>query len=96
MPMLKSFGQCSGASCCQVSDHPVVVCRPSAPTYSDSSDRFQMGKVVVTGTVDRSARGRGPSACAKNECYMHIMASMDWRAIKIEAVLVCDTSLGHS
>jgi hypothetical protein len=37
-------------------------------TFSDSTDMFQMGIIAVTGTVDRPAIGRGPSACAQNMC----------------------------
>jgi hypothetical protein len=33
-------------------------------TFFDSTDRFQTGIIVVTGTTDRLAIGRGPSACA--------------------------------
>jgi hypothetical protein len=38
-------------------DHPGL-------TFSDSTDRFQMGIIVVTCTADRLAVGRGPSARA--------------------------------
>jgi hypothetical protein len=37
-------------------------------TFSDISNMFQMGIIVVTSTVDRSALGHGSSACAQNLC----------------------------
>jgi hypothetical protein len=41
----------------RLADHPGL-------TFSDSTDRIQTGFIAVTGTVDRPAMGRGPSACA--------------------------------
>jgi hypothetical protein len=37
---------------------------PSGLDFFDSSDRFQTVDIVVTGTMDRPAIGRGSSACA--------------------------------
>jgi hypothetical protein len=47
--------QSSGAPCCQVSDGPAKVGGRSGPRFSDSSDIFQTGKLVVTCTADRPA-----------------------------------------
>jgi hypothetical protein len=48
-------------------DHPTLVGGPSDLDFSNSSDRFQTVNIAVTGTVDRSTMGHGPSACAHNE-----------------------------
>jgi hypothetical protein len=61
-------GQRSSAPSCQVPDGPAKVGGLSGARFSDSSDRFQMGKIVVTCTADRPASGRGPSACAQKVC----------------------------
>jgi hypothetical protein len=61
-------GQSSGAPSCQVSDDLAKVGGLSGPRFSDSSDRFQMGKIVVTCMADRPASRRGPSACAQKVC----------------------------
>jgi hypothetical protein len=42
-------------------DHPVL-------TFSDSTNMFQMGIIVVTCTTERLAIERGTSACAQNLC----------------------------
>jgi hypothetical protein len=54
--------------------------RPGLP-FSDSSNMFQMGNIVDNGTTDRPVIGRGSSACAEKVCYLHIMASIECRAI---------------
>jgi hypothetical protein len=79
---VNQLGQCSSALSCQVSD------RPDLP-FSDSTDRFQTGKLVVTGTADCPAIGRGPSACVQKVCYLHITASKEWRAINRSGARVC-------
>jgi hypothetical protein len=61
-------GQSTGAPSCQVSDGQAKVGRLFGPRFSDSSDRFQTGKIVVICTADRPASGRGPSACAQKMC----------------------------
>jgi hypothetical protein len=66
--MLTLHGKSSGAPSCQVSDGPAKVGGLSGPHYSDNSDRFQTGKLVVICTTDRPASGRGPSACAQKVC----------------------------
>jgi hypothetical protein len=66
--MLTLHGKSSGAPSCQVSDGPAKVGGLSGPHYSDNSDRFQTGKLVVICTADRPASGRGPSACAQKVC----------------------------
>jgi hypothetical protein len=48
-------GQSFGAPSCQVSDGPAKVGGLSVPRFSDSSDRFQTGKLAVTCTADRPA-----------------------------------------
>jgi hypothetical protein len=53
--VLTLHGQSSSAPSCQVSDGPAKVGGLSGPRFSDSSDRFQTGKLAVTCTVDRSA-----------------------------------------
>jgi hypothetical protein len=49
----------------------------SGPYFSDSSDRFQTGKIVVMRTANRSALGRGPSACALNMCLLLITVGFE-------------------
>jgi hypothetical protein len=66
--VLTLHGQSSGAPSCQVSDGPAKVGGLFEPRFSNSSDRFQTGKLVVTCTADRPASGRGPSACAQKVC----------------------------
>jgi hypothetical protein len=70
--VLTPLGQSSGAPSCQVADGPAKVGGLSGPHFSDSSYRFQTGKVVVMCTADRPALGRGPSACAEEMCKLHI------------------------
>jgi hypothetical protein len=70
--VLTPLGQSSGAPSCQVSDGPAKVGKLSGPRFSDSSDRFQTGKIVVMCTADRPTLGRGPSVCAQKMCYLHI------------------------
>jgi hypothetical protein len=53
--VLSQYCQGSGAPCCQVSDGPAKVGGLSEPRFSDSSDKFQTGKLVVTCTADRPA-----------------------------------------
>ena len=53
--MLTHHDQSSGAPYCQVSDGPAKVGRLSVPHFSDSSNRFQTGKLVVTSTANRPA-----------------------------------------
>jgi hypothetical protein len=82
------FGQCTGDLSCQVLDRPTRVGGSSGPAFSNSSDTFQMIKIVVTGKADRLAIGRGPSACAQKVCYLHIMTRKEWRAINRSGALV--------
>jgi hypothetical protein len=76
-PLVQSFG----APSCQIVDGPAKVGGLSGPYFSDSSDRFQTGKIVVMCTADRPALGRGPSACAQNMCLLHITVGFEWRTI---------------
>jgi hypothetical protein len=70
--VLTPLGQSTGAPSCQVSDGPAKVGGLSGPRFSDSSDRFQTGKLVVICTADRPASGHGPFACVQNVCCLHI------------------------
>jgi hypothetical protein len=70
--VLTPLGQSSRAPSCQVVDGPAKVGGLSRPHFSDSSNRFQTGKIVVMCTADCLALGRGPSACAQNMCCLHI------------------------
>jgi hypothetical protein len=79
--VLTPLGQSSGAPSCQVADGPAKVGGLSEPYFSDSSDRFQTGKVAVMCTVDRPALGRGPSACAQNMCLLLITVGFEWGTI---------------
>jgi hypothetical protein len=51
--VLTLHGQSTGAPSCQVSDGSAKVGGLSGPRFSDSSDRFQTRKLVVTCTADR-------------------------------------------
>jgi hypothetical protein len=55
----------------QVPDRPTLVGGPSDLNFSDSSDRFRTVNIVVTGTADRPAMGRGPSVCAEAVLVAH-------------------------
>jgi hypothetical protein len=79
--VLTPFGQNSGAPSCQVADGPIKVGGLSGPHFSDSSDRFQTGKIAFMCTADRPALGRGPSACAQKMCKLHITVGFEWCAI---------------
>jgi hypothetical protein len=79
--VLTPLGQSSGAPSCQVSDGLAKVGGLSGPRFSDSSDRFQTGKLAVICTVDRPCLGRGPSACAQNVCCLHITVGFERCAI---------------
>jgi hypothetical protein len=79
--VLTPLGQSSGAPSCQVMDDPTKVGRLSRPHFSDSSDRFQMGKIAVMCTADRPALGRGSSACAQEMCKLHITVGFELCAI---------------
>jgi hypothetical protein len=70
--VLTPLGQSTGAPSCQASDGPAKVGGLSGPRFSDSSDRFQMGKIAIICTADRPVSARGPSACAHNVCCLHI------------------------
>jgi hypothetical protein len=70
--VLTPLGQSSGASSCQVADGLVKVGGLSGPHFSDSSDRFQTGKIVVMCTADRPALGSGPSTCAQKMCKLDL------------------------
>jgi hypothetical protein len=76
--VLTALGQSSGALSCQVADGPAKVGRLSGPYFSDSSDRFQTGKIAVICTVDRPALGHEPSACAQNLCLLLITIGFEW------------------
>jgi hypothetical protein len=79
--VLTPLGQSSGAPSYQVADGPAKVGGLSGPHFSDSSDIFQTGKIVVMSTVDRPALGHGPSTCAQNVCCLHITVGFEWCAI---------------
>jgi hypothetical protein len=70
--VLTPLGQSTGAPSCQVSDGPAKVGGLFGPRFSESSDRFQTGKLAVICTTDRPASGHGPSVCAQNVCCLHI------------------------
>jgi hypothetical protein len=70
--VLTPLSQSSGAPSCQVANGSAKVGGLSGPHFSDSSDRFQTGKIVVICMADRPALGRGPSACAQKMCKLHI------------------------
>jgi hypothetical protein len=53
----------------------------SGPNFSDNSDRFQTGFIVVMRTADRPALGRGPSACAQNRSFLLITVGIWWGTI---------------
>jgi hypothetical protein len=79
--VLTPLSQSSGAPSCQVADSPAKVGGRSEPHFSDSSDRFQTGKIAVMCTADRPALGRGPSACAQKMCNLHITVRFELCAI---------------
>jgi hypothetical protein len=79
--VLTPLGQSSSAPCCQVSDGPAKFGGLSGPRFSNNSDKFQTGKLVVICTADRPGLGRGPSACARNVCCLHITVGFEWCAI---------------
>jgi hypothetical protein len=79
--VLTPLGLSSGAPSCQVADGSAKVGGLSGPHFSDSSDRFQTGKLAVMCTADRPALGRGLSACAQNMCCLHITVGFEWCAI---------------
>ena len=62
---------------CQVPDRPALEGGPSRLDFSDSSDRFQTVDIAVTGTADRPALGRGPSACTQKLCKLPITATYE-------------------
>jgi hypothetical protein len=66
--VLTLHGQSSGAPSCQVLDSLAKVGGLFEPRFSNSSDRFQTGKLDVTCTADGPDSGRGPSACAQKVC----------------------------
>jgi hypothetical protein len=61
--VLTPLGQSSGAPSCQVADGPTKVGRLSGPYFSDSSDIFQTGKIVVMCTADRPRVRRKCANC---------------------------------
>jgi hypothetical protein len=79
--VLTPLGQSSGAPSCQVADGPAKVGGLFGPHFSDSSDRFQTGKLVVMCTADRPALGGGPSTCVQNMCCLHITVGFELCAI---------------
>jgi hypothetical protein len=79
--VLTPLGQSSGSPSCQVVDGPTKVGGLSGPYFSDSSDRFQTGKIAVMCTADRPALGRGPSACAQEMCKLHITVGFELCAL---------------
>jgi hypothetical protein len=79
--VLTALGQSSGALSCQVADGLAKVGGLSGPYFSDNSDRFQTGKIVVICTADRPALERGPSACAQNLCLLLITVGFEWGTI---------------
>jgi hypothetical protein len=79
--VLTPLGRRSGAPCCQVADGPAKVSGLYGPHFSNSSDRFQTGKIAVMCTADRLALGRGPSACAQEMCKLHITVGFELWAI---------------
>jgi hypothetical protein len=79
--VLSALGQSSGAPSCQVADGLAKVAGLSRPYFSDNSDIFQTGKIVVMCTADRPTLGRGPSACAHNLCLLLITVGFEWGTI---------------
>jgi hypothetical protein len=79
--VLTPLGQSSGAPSCQVADGPAKVGGLSGPYFSDSSDKFQTGKIVVMCTANRPTLGRGPFACAQNMCLLLITIGFEWGTI---------------
>jgi hypothetical protein len=79
--VLTLLGQSSGAPSCQVADDLAKVGGLSEPHFSDSSDRFQTGKIAVMCMADRPALGCGPSACAQKMCKLHITVGFERCAI---------------
>jgi hypothetical protein len=79
--VLTALGQSSSAPSCQVADGPAKVGGLSGPYFSDSSDIFQTGKIVVICMVDCPVLGRGPSACAQNLCLLLITVRFEWGTI---------------
>ena len=79
--MLTPLGQSSGAPSCQAADGPAKVGGLSGPYFSDSSDKFQTGKIVVMCTANRPTLGRGPFACAQNMCLLLITIGFEWGTI---------------
>jgi hypothetical protein len=75
--VLTPVGQSSGAPSCQVADGPAKVGGLSGPYFSNSSDRFQTGKIAVMCTADRPALGHRLPACAQNMCLLLIMVGFE-------------------
>ena len=86
--VLTPLGQSSDAPSCQVVDGPALEGGRSGPTFSDSSDSFQTGIIVVTSTANHLARGHGLSACAPKMCYLHITVRKVCRLINRRGVRV--------
>jgi hypothetical protein len=76
--VLTPLGQSSDAPSCQVTDGPAKVGRLSGPHFSDSSNRFQTGKIAVMCTADRPTLGHGPFASAQNMCFLLITVGFEW------------------
>jgi hypothetical protein len=64
--VLSQYSQGSGAPCCQVSDGPAKIGRLFGPRFSDSSDIFQTGKLVVTCTAAVRPKGADRPHVRKN------------------------------
>jgi hypothetical protein len=79
--VLTPLGQSYGAPSCQVADGSAKVGGLFGPYFSKSSDIFQTGKITVMCTADRSALGRGPSACEQNMCLLLITVGFEWGTI---------------
>jgi hypothetical protein len=57
-------------------DHSARVNESSEHAFSNISNRIQTGNLIVTCTTDHPVRGRRPSACARKESILPIIASI--------------------
>jgi hypothetical protein len=69
---VKSLGQCSGALNCQDMDRLAMGDGLSRPTFSDNSDMFQTGKIVVTMYgIELGLRAWTARVCAEDVLHAH-------------------------
>jgi hypothetical protein len=69
--VLTLLGQSSGTPSCQVTDGLAKVGGWSRPHFSDSSDRFQTGKIVVMCGGPSGLRARTVHVCAECVLFAH-------------------------